>query len=692
MVTSNVQLVRQLGEGGMGSVWVADHLGLDTQVAVKFISAELAKDEQMRERFSREAKATAQIKSPHVVHTLDHGFMPDGTPYIVMELLRGASLADRLQLEGRLDFAEVVQVVHQVASVLERAHADGIVHRDIKPANVFLVGSENETFVKVLDFGIAKRTERRTGEALTATGVMVGTPEYMSPEQVLSARDVDHRADLWALAVLAYEALSGVRPFEGETVGALCVSIARAKFLPPSQMVAGLPPELDGWFARAFDKQRSARFQSAPELAEAFERAARFEPGNEVERTSDLLPNPDDAGGPSPSGVIGPGLRGATRRERVPDSGIAPAVAPSLGPGLSGAGRRGLARRSASRGEIGTPWDGSSLDSAPPPDDGWRDEREVAAARTGRSATQPLPRRQRSSASVEIAPPLQDLPPPESALRSVPAAGLAARTAALRGPGGAPSTAVRARRDHPDALDETEHTQQAGVGGAAGAHARADLGQSPPRRKALATPLELAPRRVARQPVAGAVRVQRGPTTPGVSPTAMGSAALIVLGTMLFAAYLEPAGVASLQRLLGKGVYVGYGVAAIVLLVGAKLVGDAGRRSGSLWLALATLGLLTLAACLGVTAVGLTGTTVDIGPLRPVVRIATPLSAASVALGLSSFGLLRAREELFGSQRRVAIGVLLAVLSTASVAAAARMVERSPLFQHDDALDPPRRT
>ncbi|MBI4952279.1 MAG: serine/threonine protein kinase, partial [Myxococcales bacterium] len=356
MVTSNVRLVRPLGEGGMGSVWVADHLGLDTEVAVKFISAELAKDEHVRVRFSREAKATAQIKSPHVVQTFDHGFMPDGTPYIVMEMLHGASLADWLALEGRMRTADVAVVVSQVASALTKAHQLGIVHRDIKPANVFMIGSENETFVKVLDFGIAKRGERRAA-GITETGVMVGTPEYMSPEQVLSSRDVDHRADLWALAVMAYEMLTGRRPFDGETVGALCVAVAQARFVRPTALVSDLAPEFDEFFARALAKRRTDRFQTAIELAEAFERIAgvatrsgSFAAGSAgAEDYKDKRARRDTGGSPNGRAVSAPRAAGtaigldarAGARARGPNGGGAGAlpssVGMSFGPGLKSA-------------------------------------------------------------------------------------------------------------------------------------------------------------------------------------------------------------------------------------------------------------------------------------------------------------------------------------------------------------------
>jgi len=196
LVGSNVRLVRVLGQGGMGSIWVADHLTLQTQVAVKFMTAEVAKNPDGAARFTREASAAAQIKSPHVVQTFDHGLTDEGVPFIVMELLEGEDLSRRIQHDGKMSPEHVAPIVSQVSKALYRAHALGIVHRDIKPENIFLSDVDDELLVKVLDFGIAKRS-KEVGFSMTSTGAMVGTPYYMSPEQVMSAKNVDLRSDLW---------------------------------------------------------------------------------------------------------------------------------------------------------------------------------------------------------------------------------------------------------------------------------------------------------------------------------------------------------------------------------------------------------------------------------------------------------------------------------------------------------------
>jgi serine/threonine protein kinase len=269
LVSKHVKLVRMLKRGGMGSVWIADHTALQTQVAVKFMSGGTADDPAMVTRFVREATSAAQIKSPHVVQVHDHGITPEGEPFIVMELLEGEDLASRMKRLGPLAIEEVAKIVLQTCRVLGKAHQMGIIHRDIKPSNIFLVDTEGDIFIKVLDFGVAKL--RGEESEITTTGAMVGTVVYMSPEQLLSARRVDHRSDLWSLAVLAYRAITGELPFkDDEGIGALCRALEAGIFFPPSEFDAGLPKDIDAWFERAFQREPSRRFDSAREFIEEF--------------------------------------------------------------------------------------------------------------------------------------------------------------------------------------------------------------------------------------------------------------------------------------------------------------------------------------------------------------------------------------------------------------------------------------
>jgi len=266
-----VRLLRELGAGAMGEVWVADHLTLRTEVAVKFISAELAKEQpEIVKRFEREAAVAAQIKSPHVVQTFDRGVMDDGTPYIVMELMDGTSLCERLEEDGALTLVDTAQVVVHVARALRKAHELGVTHRDIKPDNIFVTSSDEGLFCKVLDFGIAKQAKLPQLEGLTSPGMLVGTPEFMSPEQFLTTDDVDFKADIWALAVTAYQCLTVQFPFPAKTLGALCAQLMKGTFPPPSEYRDDLPPEVDRFFARALAKEPSERFPSAREFAHAF--------------------------------------------------------------------------------------------------------------------------------------------------------------------------------------------------------------------------------------------------------------------------------------------------------------------------------------------------------------------------------------------------------------------------------------
>ena len=272
-VTSSIKLVRLLDHGSMGSVWVADHTGLGTQVAVKFMSPEIAKNPNLVTRFSREAHAAAQIKSPHVVQIFDHGITPEGVPYIVMELLDGESLQKRLKREGNLSAALTSQIIGQTCKALTRAHQLGIVHRDIKPANIFLTDSDGDVFVKLLDFGVAKHLDGDL--SMTRTNEKVGTPFYMCPEQLISAKHVDFRADIWSTGIVAYHCLVGHVPYKASTFGDLCLAVSRGGFVLPRKIRPDLGEKVDAWFLRALAKKPGDRFDSAKQAAEELDRAVR---------------------------------------------------------------------------------------------------------------------------------------------------------------------------------------------------------------------------------------------------------------------------------------------------------------------------------------------------------------------------------------------------------------------------------
>ncbi|HMA93805.1 MAG TPA: serine/threonine-protein kinase [Polyangiaceae bacterium] len=269
LISDHLRLVAPVGKGGMGTVWCAEHLNLETQVAVKFLSPKLLDRRKSRARFRREATAAARIGSPHIVKVLDHGFTPEGLPYIVMELLTGSDLAVLLTEHAQLPLKLVRILVAHACRGLSKAHAVGIVHRDIKPANVFVSDESGEPFVRLLDFGVAKDNGTASPE-LTGSGVVVGTPHYMSPEQAMGLAQVDHRADLWSLGVLCYRALTGEFPFEGDTLAALALNVSQGRLVPVTQRRNGLPDALNDWFSRALAFEPKQRFQSALEMSNAF--------------------------------------------------------------------------------------------------------------------------------------------------------------------------------------------------------------------------------------------------------------------------------------------------------------------------------------------------------------------------------------------------------------------------------------
>ncbi len=272
-VTSHLELVRPLEQGSMGSVWVAFNHSLQTEVAVKFMAPNLAEDQKFVARFIREARAAAQLKSGHVVKIQEIAQTDDGVPYIAMELLEGQSLKTRLGREERLPLPDVRIIVTHVARALKEAHGVGIVHRDIKPANIFLTEMDDELHAKLIDFGVAKQA--KDGLQMTQTYDKMGTPFYMAPEQLISAKHVDLRADLWSVGVVAYHALVGQVPFNATGFADLCVKVASCDFTPVTAALPGLPAGLDAWFARVLVRDVNQRFASAKEMADAFVEATR---------------------------------------------------------------------------------------------------------------------------------------------------------------------------------------------------------------------------------------------------------------------------------------------------------------------------------------------------------------------------------------------------------------------------------
>jgi len=278
IVGGKYRLVRQLAAGGMGMVWVARHTELDSEVALKFMLNELSGEPISEARFKREAKAAAQLNSPHVTQIHDYG-LHDGAPYIAMELLQGEDLDSLLTRCGSLSPSAINEVISQLCRGLSVAHEAGMVHRDLKPSNVFIASSGEQPLVKILDFGIAKDNGANlVVGATTSVGTLLGSPPYMSPEQAVGD-ELDHRSDLWSLAVLMYEALTGACLFEANHLGKLIAAICSAPIRPPSEHQPALGADIDAFFERALRREPEERFQSANAMARAF--ADLIEDGNQ---------------------------------------------------------------------------------------------------------------------------------------------------------------------------------------------------------------------------------------------------------------------------------------------------------------------------------------------------------------------------------------------------------------------------
>jgi len=290
-----------LGCGGMGVVVRAYHRILDDRVAIKFLLPEATLVPEAVARFTREARAATKIKGEHVVRVIDVGQFQTGEPYIVMEYLQGRDLGQVVRERGPMPVAEAVDYVLQGCEALAEAHALGIVHRDLKPANLFVTKHpDGSALVKVLDFGISKLTNAAGSGpdlGLTKTSAMMGSPLYMSPEQMASARDVDAGTDIWAIGAVLYELLSGRPPFDAETLPQLCAMVLQSRAAPLDEVRPEVPAEVARIVDRCLEKDRAKRFRDVGELARALRDFAPRRARVSVERISRILePAGPDAG------------------------------------------------------------------------------------------------------------------------------------------------------------------------------------------------------------------------------------------------------------------------------------------------------------------------------------------------------------------------------------------------------------
>jgi serine/threonine protein kinase len=260
-----------LGVGGMGYVVRANQIFTDQPVAVKLLLPERAQDRAVVARFLREARAAARLRSAHVCRILDVGLLDDGVPYIAMEYLEGSDLGVQLQDHGPLQPREAVACVLQACDAVAEAHALGIVHRDLKPRNLFLARrADGSASIKVLDFGVAKILDPDSERLqLTSDGAILGSPAYMAPEQMMSARNVDQRADIWALGVVLFELLGGRTPFAAPSVNATCARVLTQPAPRLRDLGVEIPAALEDVVARCLEKDRERRFPAVSELVAA---------------------------------------------------------------------------------------------------------------------------------------------------------------------------------------------------------------------------------------------------------------------------------------------------------------------------------------------------------------------------------------------------------------------------------------
>ncbi len=336
VVAGKYRLERVLGAGGMGVVVSAHHIQLDERVALKFLLPEALSNPEAVARFVREARAAVKIKNEHVARVSDVGQLENGAPYMVMEFLQGGDLAQWLKQNGPLPFEQAVDFVLQACVAVADAHALRIVHRDLKPANLFCVRrSDGQLMIKVLDFGISKTTSPGSsgpGMDMTKTSALMGTPLYMSPEQMRSSRDVDGATDLWALGVILFELMAGKPPFHADSMTELVMKVASDP--PPSLRTfrPDAPQGLDAVIGKCLEKDRNKRYRSVGELAVALLPFAPKRANVSVERISGIL----HAAGLSESAFVLPTI---SPREVVATGGGSTGTLPPVGRTTIGATR-----------------------------------------------------------------------------------------------------------------------------------------------------------------------------------------------------------------------------------------------------------------------------------------------------------------------------------------------------------------
>ncbi len=308
------RIVSQIAEGGMGVVYRGEHTMIGRLVAIKVLLPELSQEKEIITRFFNEAKAATAVRHPNIVEIFDFGYMPSGQAYLVMELLEGEPVSDRLKRIGKMGEGEAAKIIRITTSALAAAHAQGIVHRDLKPDNLFLCpdpgipGSESP---KLLDFGIAKLTGPANAQSgqLTRVGTVLGTPTYMAPEQCRGAPEIDHRADLYSLGCILFELVTGRPPFTSQNPGELLVQHLVTPPPSPRSLVPGLSAAFEAVIMKLLAKEPNDRYASAIDLGKALE---------------PLVPAPPPAPGWTPAPIAGAFDQAPTQLASMPPSWAAP--------------------------------------------------------------------------------------------------------------------------------------------------------------------------------------------------------------------------------------------------------------------------------------------------------------------------------------------------------------------------------
>jgi serine/threonine protein kinase len=289
VIEGKYRVEKLLGVGGMGAVVGATHLGLNQRVAIKFLLPYAARDKDVIQRFLREGQAASEIGSEHVARVYDVGTLGDGTPFLVMEYLEGENLGEKVEASGPLPIADAVDWILEACEALAEAHAAGIVHRDLKPGNLFLARrKDGSRTVKVIDFGISKVKSASAG-MLTQSRATMGSPSYMSPEQLQSSRDVDPRSDVWSLGVTLYELLTNRFPFEGETIHMVTMRIVHEQPVSPRSYRPEMPAGLEAVLLACLTKDISLRFRNVGKLAAALAPYGSPKAATSLERISGVL-------------------------------------------------------------------------------------------------------------------------------------------------------------------------------------------------------------------------------------------------------------------------------------------------------------------------------------------------------------------------------------------------------------------